>query len=179
MEETCAKPETDLIASDDDALLDIAPQQKGGQSSTELFSVRDQDTANWFVRRVVEKRRYKERVKEWAAQEVKRAEGEEERLLYLYGAQLRAWVTAELTRNRSRLKSLNLPAGCCGFRVEAARLVINDERLVLEWARVQCPTAVVTEERLVKIPINDHFSQTGELPPGTELQPKQEKFFIR
>jgi hypothetical protein len=93
--------------------------------------------------------------------------------------QLREWVIAELAQRRSRAKSISLPAGTCGFRQEAARVLISDERLVLEWAKAQCTAAVVTVERVAKTAVNEHFDQTGELPPGTEVQEARERFFIR
>ena len=145
----------------------------------EVFHICDAKTANWVVRKIVDAREYGRRVKIWAAQELHRAEREEERLLYLFGGQLDTWAKCELQKLKGRKKSVALPAATLGYRHEPDRLIVSDEQALLVWAKEHCPAAVEVVEKLLKTPINELFVATGELPPGTELQTARDKFYIR
>ncbi len=145
----------------------------------EAFAVRCADTASWLVRRVLSARAYLERVKMWSEAEQRRARREEERLLLLFGDQLRRWALDEVTKFKGRRRSLSLPGGVVGFRATPARIVIRDEAVVMAWARRACPSAIVVSERLVKTPISEHVQQTGEVPDGVEVTDPRDEFFIR
>jgi Bacteriophage Mu Gam like protein len=98
----------------------------------------------------------------------------------LFGDQLRDWVTAKLARMRGRRKSLALPAGQVGFRGLPARLVVDDEARVIEWAKTNLPDAVEMVEKLSKSQLKQRFDQTGEIPPeGAHVEPEVESFYIR
>lgn len=149
------------------------------ESVPKQFAIIDDRSANWLVKRIVAARDYADRVKQWAEQEQRRAAREEQTLLYLFGRQAEEWAREEIAKTKSKRKSLNLPAGPIGFRRCPARLVVDDEATVLEWARTSCPAAVQTVERLSKSALNTHFGNNGELPPdGARVDPAQEKFFV-
>jgi hypothetical protein len=146
----------------------------------ETFQVNDEASANWVVRKVVEARAYAERVAEWAERERRRAQHEEAFFLMRYGPQLQAWCRSEIAKLKGRRKSLNLPAGCAGFRSAPAKLVIDDEAVVLTWAKAECPKAVVVTEKLSRTELNAHFDRTGEVPDaGAHVQDAQDNFYIR
>lgn len=150
------------------------------KSVPKQFAVTDEKTANWLIRKVVAAREYAEHVKQWAEQETRRAEREEHTLFFLFGRQIEHWVRSEIEKLKGKRKSLALPAGQTGFRTVAAKLVIDDENVVLSWAKEHLPTAVVTVERLSKTVINDYTAQTGVIPDGgVHVEPAAEKFFIR
>lgn len=143
------------------------------------FAVTSAESANWLIKTVVASRIYREHVRDWAEREQHRAEQEEERLLYLFGGQLRTWVMMEIGRRRGRRKSVSLPGGTAGYRSVGPTLVIQDEQRVLKWAKQNCPSAIVVVERLSKTAINEHLVATGEVPPeGVAIAPAQEKFYI-
>ncbi|HEX8339465.1 MAG TPA: hypothetical protein VF624_01020 [Tepidisphaeraceae bacterium] len=110
------------------------------------FQVCSPETASWVVRRITNARNYAKKVKLWAELECRRAQHEEQRLLFLFGGQLRDWTQAEVQRVKSRRRSIGLPGGTVGFRTVPSRLVIHDEALVLRWARTACPKAIVVTE---------------------------------
>lgn len=144
------------------------------------FAVGDATTAAWLVRRIVAARSYKARVKLWAEAEQRRAEHEEQRLMYLYGVQLQRWAGGEIAKLKGRRRSIALPGGVIGFRTHRAALVIDDEQRALAWARSACPSAVVVVERLLKAPINEHFEKTGELPDGAaHVEPAHDMFYVK
>ena len=144
------------------------------------FVVNDERSANWLVRRIIAARDYGDRVKDWAAQERRRAEREEQTLMYLYGRQIERWVQEEITRPNGKRKSLVLPGGTVGFRRAPAKLVVDDEKIVLSWAKQNCPQAVVIVEKLAKVILDTYVQETGHAPDdGVHVEPESERFFIR
>lgn len=164
--------------SDDTVLLADVPAECVGVKP-EGFSISDENSANWLIKKIVAARQYGERVKLWAAQEIARSERDEERLLFLFGGQLERWARFEIQKLNGRKKSLNLPSGQIGFRHQPLKLTIVNEDALLSWARQYCPQAIKTIEHLQRTPINQHFQCTGEIPSGTEVEPEKEKFYIR
>ena len=96
------------------------PQEETPQVP-ESFCVRDVATAAWVVRKVVEARAYAARVREWAAAELRRAQREE----VFYGHQLEQWARREVEAASGRRKSVNLPSGTVGFRLNRGARISN------------------------------------------------------
>lgn len=154
----------------DGEVLRIVPKQ---------FAIVDEKTANWLVRKIIEARQYDAQVKTWAAKECRRAEREEMTLMFLFGRQIEAWTKDQIGRLSGRRKSICLPAGTVGFRSQNAKLVIDDEFAVLNWARQNLPSAIQSTEKLLKSILNGHFETSGELPEkGAHVEPAREKFSI-
>lgn len=82
----------------------------------ERFDVRDEASANWVVRKIVEAKAYAQRVASWAEQEKLRAQRQEEFFMQRYGSQLRHWVQQQIAERGGKRKCLDLPAGRAGFR---------------------------------------------------------------
>ena len=99
----------------------------------QAFCVHDAATANWVIRKIMEARQYAERTRQRAAAEARRAEREEEFLLFRFGEQLKSWARQKLEADNTNRKSINLPAGTIGFRIRPARIDIVDEEKVLSW----------------------------------------------
>jgi hypothetical protein len=145
---------------------------------TEGFNVHDDASANWVIRKIIECRRYRERVEEWAAMELKRAEREEAFFIARFGLQLETWARQQIAEQHNR-KSLKLPAGTLGFRTEPTRLSVTNESALLEWCRVNLPGAIQTIERVLKSSVKEHIRVTGEIPNGTDVAGGQQKFYIK
>ena len=146
----------------------------------EAFSIHDDGTANWLVKKINECRAYAQRCGEWAERERRRASREEEFFWFRYGAQLRDYVQRRIADQGARRKSLSLPAGVAGFRKEAAKIVVDDEAAVLLWAKEHQPALVTVIEKLSKSALNAHVETTGELPEaGVHVEPEHEKFFVK
>lgn len=158
-----------------DAEIDIAILR----SLPHEFCVADEKSANWLIRKVMASRQYAESVKVWAAQELRRAGREEDVLMRLFGRQLEGWAKAEIEKFKGRRKSVALPAGTVGFRTNNCSLQVDDEAVVIGWARRHCPPAIVTVEKLSRTSLRQHFESTGEVPDGAHVEPAQERFFVR
>lgn len=155
-------------------------QQWTDPAVPEQFTVHDDDSANWVIRRIVECRAYARRCSEWCEREQARAKHDEQFFMWRYGPQLMEYTRSRLAEQKNRRKSVGLPAGVIGFRQEAARLVVDDEQAVLAWAREHYPQLIVTIEKVSKSALDEHVEQTGELPDaGVHIQPERDAFYVR
>ncbi len=145
----------------------------------DTFHVRDEGSANWVLRKIIEARAYRERVARWAAAETIRAERQEAFLLHRFGSELESWAREQIGKQHGRRRSLALPAGVLGFRQEPMKLLVLDERALVGWCRAHLPVAIKVTESLLKSEINAHFKDTGECPAGTEIGGGAERFYVK
>ena len=144
------------------------------------LTIRDAQSANWVVRKIVEARAYAEHCELWAQHEKMRARREEDFLLLRFGGELRDYTRAAIAEQGGRRKSVSLPAGIIGFRIAGAKLVVDDEEAVLRWARKTQPNLVVIQESISKSGLTQYFEETGEIPPGgVRIEPEKDKFYIK
>jgi hypothetical protein len=139
------------------------------------FEVADAASASWVVRKIVEARARRERIKEWARLEMKAAQREEEFFQRRFGPSLEAWVTENLHGR----KTLRLPDGALGYRRRRMTLQIEDKEQLLEWCKSNLPDAVRVKEDVLKTPLNEHLKETGEVPPGCDIEPGGDEFYVR
>ena len=142
-----------------------------------LFAVRDEESANWVIKKVTEAEAYAKHVREYADREIARALRDKEWFLQRFGPELESWTATQIAGGRR--KSVALPAGVAGFRMQPAKLVVRDEAAAMTWARKNAPAAVVTTERLSKSALNEHLAKVGEVPDGAVVEPAHDSFFIR
>lgn len=170
----------------------------------DAFQVRDHASAAWLVRKVVEARAHAERVRSWAAGELRRAEHDERWLLDRFGSQLELWLRAELDRLGGRRRSVALPDGAVGLRRTPERLHVADEPRLARWCAANLPAAlrVAVEadgpaavalarwqgehaeasrqrQKVLREPLGRHVAETGELPDGATLLPAGETFYLK
>lgn len=144
------------------------------------FCVEDEESANWVLKRIIAARNYSQRVAEWAEAEKRRAAREEMTLMFLFGRQLERWAKEAISQTNGKRKSIVLPAATVGFRRSPAKVVIDDEKLVLAWAREHVPNAVVTVHKLAKIIFDAYLHETGHAPEeGIHTEPEMDKFYVR
>lgn len=139
------------------------------------FEVTDAVGASWVVRKIVEARARRERIKEWARLEMKAAQREEEFFQRRFGPSLEAWVA----QNLHGRKTLRLPDGALGYRRRRMTLQIEDKEQLLEWCKSNLPDAVRIKEDVLKTPLNEHLKETGEVPPGCDVEPGGDEFYVR
>jgi hypothetical protein len=145
----------------------------------DTFHVRDENTANWVVRKVAECRAYRERVASWARAETLRADRQELFLMHRFGAELETWTRTQIGKQRGRQRSVALPAGVLGFRREPSKLLILDEDALVGWCRAHLPAAIKVTQSLLKNEIHAHIKESGEIPDGVEMGGGKEKFYLK
>ncbi|MBA3775434.1 MAG: host-nuclease inhibitor Gam family protein [Betaproteobacteria bacterium] len=144
----------------------------------ERFSVHNAATANWVVRKIVEARAYGQRVKAWAELEQRRAQREEAFLLRRFGVELETWARQQIAQQHDGRRSVSLPAGGIGFRIEPTRLCVVDDKRLLDWCKTHLPSAIRVIQSVPKTPLMEHIKLTGECPDGAEIQAGGERFHI-
>jgi hypothetical protein len=150
------------------------------RSIPKQFSIADEASVNWVVRKIVQARQYCQQAREFAAREEHRAIREEKTLLFLFGRQIEKWAKNEIERRGGRRRSLEVPAGILAFRKLNSSIHIEDELAVLAWAKRHCPSAVVVSEKLSRSALVDHFKATGDIPEdGVSLLPERDSFSIK
>jgi len=145
----------------------------------DTFHVRDEQSASWVVRKIVEERAHRQRVAGWFEAETRRSERREQFLLHRFGAELAEWARQQLAKRFGKQRSIHLPGGRIGFRVEPTHIVVADEPKLIAWCRQHLPSAVKVVQSVRKTEINQHIKNTGECPDGAELAGGGEKFFIK
>lgn len=107
----------------------------------EGFSVTDDSSANWVVRKIKDVRAYASHVKIWAASELRAARRDEEFFFSRFHAQLEDWLSQHL-RGDERRRSIKLPAGTVGFRAVPPRILVEDEHALITWCLSNLKEAV-------------------------------------
>lgn len=139
------------------------------------FEVTDASSASWVVRKIVEAQARQQRIKDWAQAELRDARREEEFFKQRFGPSLEAWVAENLHGK----KTLRLPDGSMGYRRRRPVLQIEDKDQLLDWCKNNLPDAVRVREDVLKTPLNEHLKETGEIPPGCDLDPGGDEFFVK
>jgi hypothetical protein len=109
---------------------------------------------------------------------LRRAQRQEQFFVMRYGQQLEDWARQQIAQQHDRRRSVNLPAGHIGFRVEPTGLSVVDEQRLLAWTRQHVPSAIRTMETIRKTALTEHLKATGEVADGAEIIGGAERFFI-
>jgi hypothetical protein len=145
----------------------------------EEFHVRDQESANWVLKKIIAEREYRARCVAWFKAETRRSERREQFLVRRFEVELKEWTRQQITSKYGKRHSIHLPAGVLGFRTAPAKLVVADEPKLLAWCRQHLPTAVKVVERILKTEVGAYVKESGEIPDGAELADGGDKFFIK
>ncbi len=102
---------TDLIPPPVTTAADAEVDLELLKAVPKAFTIEDEQSANWLIKKIISARNYADHVQSWANREIARATREEQTLLYLFGAQLEGWARIEIEKFNGRRKSISLPAG--------------------------------------------------------------------
>ncbi|HLK55295.1 MAG TPA: host-nuclease inhibitor Gam family protein, partial [Chthonomonadaceae bacterium] len=126
----------------------------------------------------------KARVSAQAAAILKQLDGDRDRLLHLYEAELSAFVSTKIAANGGRRRSIHFLQGSCGFRRVPAHVSVKDTSVALLHAKeAGLLEAVKTVEKLdadaYRVLAEARQSAAGTLLPGCELVPEMDRFSIK
>jgi hypothetical protein len=110
-------------------------------------------------------------LKDQMAAMVRSAESRVKSLDYVYSEFAARVTAAKLAGGKS--KSLKTPFGTVGYRTKNAALVVVDASAVPDEFK-----SLKTEEVLSKAKLNEHFKLSGEVPPGCDVAPVTDKFYL-
>jgi hypothetical protein len=122
------------------------------------------------------------RLKEQCAAMIRDAERKVEAIDWVYTPVLERIVRAKLTGQTK--KSLNRPHGKVGLRASGGGLVIVDPDKFIAHAKATPGMESCVREKpapppeVAKKELADWFKKSGEVPPGTDVAPKVDRFYI-
>lgn len=102
-----------------------------------------------------------------------------ERGIIFFTARLRGfWEAHKKDLLTGRKKSRAFPHGTLGTRIQPARLEVQDAAKLIDWAASQKDPwrFVRVDVAPAMAEVQAHFKATGEVPPGCEVKPEDEKF---
>lgn len=88
---------------------------------------------------------------------------------------------AERNTSKGR-RSIHLTTGEIGFRAQKKdRVKVADNAIAVKWALEKAPHAVkkVETRKVVAAEMQSHYDEYGEVPPGCEVSPAGDRFFVR
>jgi len=154
--------------------IKLSAQHDAAQAT---FEIKDANSANSIVRKIVETRAYARHIKRWAAAELRQVEHEEQLFLRNYGRQLEDWARGELAKDRRR-KSIRLPAGTLRYRIEPKKLEPKDDEKLMTWCRRYLPNALVDRTLIVRDALTKYVQKTGKCPDGAAITGGKRQFYI-
>lgn len=82
---------------------------------------------------------------------------------------------------RGKTKTASLLHGDIQYRTSPEKIEVENAEPALDWARAQPVEAdmVRVKYEINKRALNEHFKQTGEIPPGCVVHPESESIIIR
>ena len=144
---------------------------------SDTFEVRDESSANWVVRRSWKPAHTPSTSRNGRRWNFGGRRREEQFFLQHYGHQLEDWARARISKDRRR-KSIKLPAGTVGFRIEPTKVELKDDEKVIAWCRRSLPHALAVRTLIIRAVLTEHVRQTGECPDGADITGGKQRFYI-
>ncbi|HLK57198.1 MAG TPA: host-nuclease inhibitor Gam family protein [Chthonomonadaceae bacterium] len=147
------------------------------------FHINSDVAANWLLSKLASIDAEIQRVTAQAAIIVKQLEADRDSLLYLYEAELSAFVSQKIAESGGRRRSVHFLQGSCGFRRVPAHVSVKDTGAALLHAKEAGLPAVVTVEKLDAAAYREiaeaRMSADGTALPGCEVVPETDRFSIK
>jgi len=148
----------------------------------EPFTINDEKSANWYLRKLANIDAEQQRVQTQALQIVAQLQNDADGLKHLYASQLEAYCRARLQETGNRRKSITLLQGTCAFRTVPAGFRLTDTNAALRFAK-ECGGMLKTVESLdaeaYRAAADHALEAYGELYPGMENVPERVAFTVR
>jgi len=161
-------------------------QEEAATPQVPMFHIDSEERANWYLRKMFNLQAELDRVNAQAAAIVHELEQKQRSLQMRFEDELAAWAEGKLTGQKAR--HIKLLQGTVGFRKVAARLDVTDQAAALAWLNEHPDEQAkvieqVTTERFCKTAYlglaKVSAEETGELLPGVEMQPEQQRIYIK
>ena len=143
------------------------------------FSITDEKSATWFLRKMRIITEEKDAIKAATAQRLTELEADESRLTHLYGEQLKAWATTESEARRRQTITLPLAGMSVGFRKTPAGITITDQSAAIAEATLRGLVKTSPDMSAYRMAAQEALEASGELLPGVELKPEGTSFAWR
>lgn len=160
-------------------------EEEGGIPLEKPFVVENQQTAEWVLGKIYEKKARLHLLQQQAQKLIVDAAADLASFEAHFLPQVEAWAKAELESGKVKGKTIKTFGGDITFRRIPANLIYLGETSKADVARALCPEAieVVTVEKVdakkLKEAIFGQLEATGEVPEGVEIVPEQERMYLK
>lgn len=147
------------------------------------FSICDEDSANWYLRKQATLATEIARIKAQADAIIKPLLADSERLQSRFEAELQAWAQEQIAARGGKRKTLDLLQGSIAFRTVPASIKIVSDEEAFVYARTFHADLIQTIEKLdtsgYRAAAKAAMEETGEMIPGTEVTPARESMSLK
>jgi hypothetical protein len=157
---------------------------KDEQLQPERYQITDMTGVQWYLKKLLEKdaqiaavRIEQETITANCAAMIEQIEQDKHGLEFLYAAQVREVARAEA--ERLHRKSVTTPYGVLAFREQPGALALSDRQTCADIALTLKMTTTSPDVSAYRRHAEKVFADTGEVLPGMEFKPSEEKFSIR
>jgi hypothetical protein len=162
----------------------LTPTPKDDQLQPERFQITDMQGVSWYLKKLLEKdtqaaalRAELETVSANYTAMLESIETDKRGLEFLYAAQVREVAREEA--ERLHRKSVVTPYGVLAFREQPGALALADRQTCADIALTLGMTTTSADVSAYRRHAEKVFADTGEVLPGLEFKPSEEKFSIR
>lgn len=176
---------TQAITAPDQAMLDLAAEMDSQSQlldydlAASMTASGDGDEANviWYLGKVNQFDDAEARIKAGYATIMRQLKAARMALARDHGTKFKSSVDTLIKRQGGKKKSVDVLTGKAGYRQSSESLKVIDEAAAVEWATEHCPDAL--DVKLARTtPLLKHVKENGgEVPPGCEHVPADNKFF--
>lgn len=149
----------------------------------ERFEVKDLDTANWAVGKMLDAEsriqeyraladEYKRKIDEW----LDRATKDDQSTIEFFQSEIRPFVEREVAKTNKQ--SMKLLGATVGFRKTPPAVVVDDEDSAVEYLETFAPEVVRTKKSVDKKAIKQRL-ESGEDIPHVHMEPGGVKFYVK
>lgn len=153
------------------------------EQATERFQITDMKGVQWYLKKLLEKdaaitavKIELETITANCQAMIEQIETDKRGLEFMYAAQVREVARAEA--ERLKRKSVTTPYGVMSFREAPGGLRLADRRTAADIALTLGMTITTPDVQAYKKHVEEHFEKTGEVLPGFEYKPSEERFSI-
>lgn len=154
-------------------------ETKETTEATERFTISDEKSATWLLRKFRQISEERDAIKAATAQRLSELEADEDRLTHLYGEQLKAWATTESEKRRRQTITLPLAGMQVAFRKTSAALFVADQAKAQAEATARGLVKTAPDLSAYRMAAQSALEQSGEILPGVELKPESQSFTWR
>lgn len=170
---------TEVIDHERQAIIDEVKAEAEALDVGELPASEDERMLYQYLRRRSQIQSEIERVSENAKAMISALASKLNGLDYVYKAQAAAVVSAMLADKKA--KSIRTPFGMAGYRKSNVSVeLVDEDRLISEAeSNLDLMELVRVRKEVNKAAVVEFFRRTGEVPPGCEVVPEKEQFYVK
>lgn len=162
---------------------ELGPVDPRAELAAEIAAQRDDSLGfpEWYLSEMGKCDFMELRIKEQAEKMLAEIDARRKALEWKYGQDFRAQVERDLAeKNRGKSKqarSVKYLTGTAGFRTTPPKLIVTNDKALMDWAAINVPEAVKLEPKLHLTPVKRYIESGGEQPPGCIYQGKGQRFY--